>query len=507
MAATIKVLVPEATINYVQNPSFRYATTGWTAVGSAITRVLTYLLYGISSLMVVTNGLASREGVYYRVNSLVGISEPITISAYVRGEGTVQLRLIEGLGKEWISEPATMYPDRWTRMEVTGFTTGSNDVRLYVETVDGKTPREITFYVDGAQMERKSYATTYADGDQPGCRWNIMDSSSNSSRDENTRQGGRWVELAGPCRQDDIYITLLGGMGMPPLQNNIQSWALAPGSYFQNTKILDRTVNITFHVKNRSLRIVRSPDSSPLHKLRQQLIDIFKPDLTGGGEPFIFSYQEGERELFLNMRYESGLEGSWDIRNQWVDALPLRFLSVDPFFYENNYHAQALNFKDDDLFMSSAGRIDGQWKSLSGGLNGGVGHISIGKYGEPIYAGTFTKNGLETITLNRIGYFDGTDWKKIGMGLGDSGGVTVAPNGDVYAYGLFTEVYESDGTPVAANRIARWDGTHWYALGAGLDGNVLYANIAPNGDVYVVGAFHNAGGIAAAHVARWDGLA
>jgi len=62
MAASLKILVPEATENYIQNPSLRYDTTGWTASGSGITQVLTYALYGIASLKVVTSGGGGASG-------------------------------------------------------------------------------------------------------------------------------------------------------------------------------------------------------------------------------------------------------------------------------------------------------------------------------------------------------------------------------------------------------------------------------------------------------------
>jgi hypothetical protein len=507
MAATLKILVPEATVNYILNPSFRYnADSPWTAVGSTISRTLDQALYGIASLKVITNGAALREGVYYRVNSLAAISEPITVSAYVRGRGKVHIRLIEGLGKEWVSPAFTLYSDRWTRMEVSGYSTGSNDLRLYVET-DGD-PKAITFYVDGAQMERKPYATSFCSGDQPGCRWNIVDSASVSSRDAYTRQGGRWVTLAGPCRDnDDIYITVLGGFGMPPLQHNTQSWALTPGSYFQNTKVLNRAVNILFNVKNVDLRVTTNPDASPLHKLRQQLIDIFKSDVTGGNEAFLFSYQEGEREMLISMRYEAGLEGDWDIRNQWSDSMPVRFLVVDPYFVENNQHAQVLNFKETNLYLGVAGRIGGQWSTLNGGISKllpglGITRIVVGSTGKIYASGDFNIiNGGAAGTAQNIAWWDGAQWTAFVPGANAIvEDIAVAPNGNIYVTGQFTSI-----GGVAANYIAYWNGTTWNALGTGLDNVGETVVIAPNGNVYVGGWFHFAGGVAAYHIAYWDG--
>jgi hypothetical protein len=195
------VLVPEATVNYVTNPALRYDTTDWNAQGATLTRVLTRARFGIASLRVVTNGSALYEGAYFRVSALSGVSEPITVSAYVRGTGRVRIRLDNNVvgGTEFASQPVELTDARWQRIWVTGFTTGGNDLRLFVETAEGSAAAR-TFYVDGAQLERKSAPTTYCDGDQPGCRWNGMFHASSSQRAGNTRAWGSWLQLAGAER-------------------------------------------------------------------------------------------------------------------------------------------------------------------------------------------------------------------------------------------------------------------------------------------------------------------
>ena len=84
--------------------------------------------------------------------------------------------------------------------------------------------------------------------------------------------------------------------------------------------------------------------------------------------------------------------------------------------------------------------------------------------------------------------------------------IDVWPNGDVYVTGRFTNL----GSALPKN-VAMWDGTNWNELGLGLYGPSCYEReglalkIHPNGDVYVGGRFHEAGGDNAYHVARWDG--
>lgn len=71
----------------------------------------------------------------------------------------------------------------------------------------------------------------------------------------------------------------------------------------------------------------------------------------------------------------------------------------------------------------------------------------------------------------------------------------------LYATGSFTTI---DG--VAASRIARWNGTQWSALGAGLGGNFSNEMEVFGGELYVAGYFNSAGSATgSAKIAKWDG--
>ncbi|MFZ9882259.1 MAG: hypothetical protein ACO3QC_12755, partial [Phycisphaerales bacterium] len=76
------------------------------------------------------------------------------------------------------------------------------------------------------------------------------------------------------------------------------------------------------------------------------------------------------------------------------------------------------------------------------------------------------------------------------------------PNGDIVVGGDFTSA-----GGVAAQYIARWDGTRWSALGSGLDGPVRCLAVLPNGDLIVGGTFSTAGGQPSLRLARWNGSA
>lgn len=503
--AKMKILVPDGTTNYIENPSLRYDTSGYTAAGSTISRSLNRARFGIASLRVVTNGSAINEGAYYRVSKLLGVSEPITVSVYLRGSGVVRLRLIDNpRGKQWYSESINLNDRKWTRLEVTGFSTGSNDLRLYVET-NKTTAQAVTFYADGFQMERKAYATTYCDGNQKGCYWSGLYDASQSIRRGDTRAGGRWVSL---CDDPDLYFTTIGGLGVAPIRNNIQPYADAPGSYYQNSKTTDRVVTILFHTKHKIIpRTNTMPSLDKLHGLRQMLFEIIQPDKTAGGEEFLVEYQDGPYPVYFKARYDTGLEGEWDVRNQWVNSFPVRFLVVSPYFSDDSYEVASLSFRNRQTINYVAQRYDSTWRQMNGGHNAEIYDFAIGKRGEIYAVGAFTRSNNTTTSIdpqiysNYIAYWDGTQWQKLSSGAnGVIHSVSVGINGYVYVTGEFTSI-----GGVAANRAAYWNGSAWNAMGSGLNGIGYAVAASSDGKVYFGGAFTTAGGNPAYYFATWNG--
>jgi hypothetical protein len=73
-------------------------------------------------------------------------------------------------------------------------------------------------------------------------------------------------------------------------------------------------------------------------------------------------------------------------------------------------------------------------------------------------------------------------------------------NGELYVGGYFST---AGGVP--AYNIAKWDGSNWYAVGNGTDGDV-FALCVFNGELYAGGSFSTAGGIWASGIARWNGV-
>ena len=181
-------------------------------------------------------------------------------------------------------------------------------------------------------------------------------------------------------------------------------------------------------------------------------------------------------------------------------------------------------FEIPSVGAKSIARWDGnRWYALGTGLSSFTDRIyEVATAGNFVYAGGSFKE-IGGVSANGIAVWDGTAWNPLGTGTGvlkrDQYGaqdgrvnaVAVAPNGNVYIAGDFNEVDE-----VPAFGIARWDGTKWNALGAGIAvagfeegtkmaGHGYAITIVNNTSIYVGGEFAFAGDVDAYSIARWNG--
>jgi len=151
------------------------------------------------------------------------------------------------------------------------------------------------------------------------------------------------------------------------------------------------------------------------------------------------------------------------------------------------------------------------WEALAGGTDATVRALAVGAVGgdQPaLFAGgSFQHAG--GIAAPSIARWDGTEWAALGAGLNGTVRLlaVAALGGEVgsslYAAGSFTA---SGEVPTA--HVARWDGVQWSPLEAGVDGPVWSALVADVGEglsLYIAGEFSHAGGIPSPGIARWDG--
>jgi hypothetical protein len=167
-------------------------------------------------------------------------------------------------------------------------------------------------------------------------------------------------------------------------------------------------------------------------------------------------------------------------------------------------------------FTSSATRNiakwDGaSWANLGGGLNNGVQALALS--GNDLYAGGWftvaTNTGGLPVTVNRIARWDGTNWSALGVGMDHTVWAIGFLGGELYAGGSFRRVTNSSGEIIVANCIAKWSGNNWSALGEGMNSSV-HALMSVGDDLYVGGFFSygtNNGGapVTLNMVAKWDG--
>ncbi len=159
-------------------------------------------------------------------------------------------------------------------------------------------------------------------------------------------------------------------------------------------------------------------------------------------------------------------------------------------------------------FLASAApaaTCDENWDTqfYAPGPVGQVNAVAVSATGDIYIGGTFTLVG--TLSANRIAKWNGSAWSALGSGLGSDVLALAVSGNDVYAGGTFTTAGGA-----AIKGIAKWNGSTWSALGTGLSSafNPNVSAIAISGaNVYVGGVFSTAGGVTVNNIALWNGSA
>lgn len=172
------------------------------------------------------------------------------------------------------------------------------------------------------------------------------------------------------------------------------------------------------------------------------------------------------------------------------------------------------------------------WEPVGGGFNGTVNALAVfdDGSGEALYAGgIFSTAG--GVPANRIAKWNGTAWSPVGAGFNNAvNALAVHDDGGglaLYAGGSFALTVSPPlvPAPTVANRIAKWNGTAWTAVGtppavpppglrqAGLNGPVTaLASFDPDGPGAIPARLIAGGSFSAAdssvivsNIAQWDG--
>lgn len=185
----------------------------------------------------------------------------------------------------------------------------------------------------------------------------------------------------------------------------------------------------------------------------------------------------------------SGYHGSLDATGWQVELAP----DGSPRFFKSS----AADGHPDNIYWDDRFGL--------GGSSGPIYTIAVSGCNDVYIGGRFT--WLANILANNIARWDGHEWSSLGDGVVTTNGtgtvMTIAVDGnDIYVGGTFDS---AGGAP--ARNIARWDGSIWTSLGAGVGSGTAdtIRAIAVDGNiVYAGGNFSKAGGAPANLIARWD---
>jgi hypothetical protein len=144
------------------------------------------------------------------------------------------------------------------------------------------------------------------------------------------------------------------------------------------------------------------------------------------------------------------------------------------------------------------------WSALGAGLNDFVYALAVS--GTNLYVGGSFKTAGGN-SANRIAKWDGSAWSALGSGLNGTVQALAVSGSDLYVGGSFTTATNTGGATVTVNRVAKWNGSAWSALGTGLTGSSANALAVAGSDLYVGGNFTTAGGNGATNMAKWNGSA
>lgn len=135
------------------------------------------------------------------------------------------------------------------------------------------------------------------------------------------------------------------------------------------------------------------------------------------------------------------------------------------------------------------------WSEVGVGFAVGPNRFTVLGNGDLVAAGNIP---------DRVQRFDGTSWNTIGAGVpgGNIHDVEALPGSGLVAGGSIQTI-----GGLAANHIATWDGTNWAPLGTGTNGNIYSVTVLGNGDILAAGTFDLAGAVACDNIARWNGTA
>src|SRR3990170_1760578 len=208
-----------------------------------------------------------------------------------------------------------------------------------------------------------------------------------------------------------VDVGFFDGGELPPIQHSTQVLYKQPGALLQSIAIQPRVVTITC-VLNASTR-------TNLHELRARLWSALRWNRTLNDPPapstfrFIFNERVRELNVFLVSATTQDI-GTEETKQNAV----VRLIAYDPLWYSAGVNEDTLNVVSEFTVAYIVGKISGLWNVLAGGANGIVYSIAVSSDGSVYASGAFTTIG--GVAANRIAKWNGTSWSALGSGLDDT---------------------------------------------------------------------------------------
>lgn len=445
--------------------------------------------------------LAAATTYTFSVDVLTTAGEPMSL----------QVAAYDGTNWTWVGSKNFTSSGYWQRPSYTFASLGNYTHYVYVRRLN-TSANSYHVFTDGWQLEAGARATTFIIGDEPGFGegdyyWSGEPYNSSSVRSGITRHGGYLLKIS-----DYAMVSAAPGLGMGRF-NQIMTDMVSGGALYQDFIRNPREFSLVLEFK--------ATNSQDMHIKRRALINALRPDFMGGGQPLVLRYQgfdssgvEATQPIDIECVMVSGLEEIPDLPTYHKDVAVFKVpdgLLRGAFKQGSGLELfQTLSQVNYIVKRSSSGA----WSELGiDGLNGAVHAIAEHPSGWIFVGGAFTNAGGIS-GADRIAKYNpwSNEWAAVVAGCNNIvKALAVDASGNLYAGGSFTDL----GGVAAADRIAKItnpasSSPTVAALGSGIaNGSVNAIGIQPNtGHLYVGGSFVNAGGVGSANkVAKWDGSA
>lgn len=482
--------------NLISNSSFERGTAGWgTITGGTIGTTTDAQAFGAwsGSFAPTSNG---TSGVVSPPFTL-GNGSTYAVSAYIKGIVGIPYRIAVGdsagvnfIGSTLFTGGGTMHRYSFNVAEPSGAT------RTFVLTKAGDSATGVV-YIDGVQVELGGL-TTYIDGDQEGCYWLGLPHKSQSVRSGTFRGGGSVIALT----DLGLHPNDMLGVGMPPQDITMQSFAVVAGAAYQRSRSAERPFSITF-------KPIAGTTQQDYHLVRKAIENAFRPDTVSPQQPVRFWYTGGIGTVQIDAVYHSGLDLG-QMHGPMAEDGAVKFIADDPYWYDTTQRGTALSPRVSLGSVNAIARRDpyGRWGTMGAsgtGVLGTVDTILAAPTGTVFvggrvntFDGTANSRGIAMYypQTNTFGSMSGT---LTPGAIYNALALVYAPWGSLYVGGHFTTV---NGT--TTRHLAQWNGA-WGTLNGGtVNDRVHTMTLSPSGTLILGGAWTTINGTTYPCLGQWS---